>query len=529
VRVRRRSVRCPACDATWSRRGVRFCGHCGAATEGTIGAPPAGETTRTGPAAAVRGLARGGPRAAAAGVVGIAVVAFVALGGPSGTDLPWRTPADPPDPDIALPTPGALTPRVEPATGPPSPTTLACQPIGCEAWRLPLERPHDGWYAADELLLSFSADAATAIDLTTGAARWTRALGGLLPRTSDGTPLRDLRSGSHVTVAADGRDVAIGMDDRLALLDAAFGEPRWLARSTDGALSELSLLDGVVVGTTPARPPGSGDVDAPGVVGLVAFDRGDGTERWRRPVQATIDLSRQGLAVIDPEGRLVSYDPDDGEPRWERDLPPGTWATRAGPWLLVDVGTGHELVDPATGTVVAVLPGWLGHDVRAVGGRYISVLLPVDRARGRGASSAGAEVIAVETDGTVAWRRPVDLGAPWTCCTAIVPWNGGVLVAAAEGAGALHLDPDDGTPLTAPITLPVPEGMWASPAGRLVGWRPDGVVVAADDGRFVEVAGPELELVSLDPFVVHADGELLGLRTYLPRGGLGVRTSAATP
>jgi outer membrane protein assembly factor BamB len=435
------------------------------------------------------------------------------------------------DPGVELPVPDELP---EPIEAPPpadaaGPRAVACRPAGCEAWRRPLVWG-SAWAVDDGLLVQVGADQASAVDLRTGRDRWVSSLGSLLPRTSDGTPIRRLGGGAPLGIAIDPSDVAIGSGVRLALLDAATGATRWVARSTGWGLAEVALLPDLVLVTSTATPPVDGPDTGWWEVRLVALDRDDGTLRWQRAVRSPLelaadlgDVTTSAITAVDVDDALVGLDPVDGSVRWRRVLPDDAWATRAGPWLLVDGPDGHELLDPADGASLGALDGWLGHEVRAVGDGLVSVRYPLDRrtaTAGRGGRGPAApEVVGLASDGTVRWQRPLEIGAAWGCCTVVVPWDDGVLVAD-SGRTAVVLDPADGSILAADVDLPVPDGMWSTPAGQLVGWRSDGLVIASSNGGEVEVTGGNAELVSLDPVTVYADGELLGLRTRTGSGGM---------
>lgn len=531
----RRTIRCDGCAAVWPLAHARFCGRCGATL--TRGGPRRCRSTERAPFHHPRatGLAATAGRwsstlVALAAVGGVAVALTVAAGGPA---LDVRTTA--PDPGVELPPLDALAEPVRPA---PSIGTVAgaggptCQPAGCEAWRRPLDRS-SAWSVGHGLLVQVGADQATAVDLRTGRERWDVSLGSLLPRTSDGTPLRRLDGGAPLGIAIDADAVAVGTGDRVTLLDGATGRTRWVVRSTGWGLAELALLPEVVLVTSAATPPAGDDHAAPWEVRLVALDRVAGTVRWQRAVRSPLaapGASREPIAVIDQAGALVGVDPADGSERWRRELLEGGWATRAGPWLLVDGPGGHRLLDPVDGTMLVALDGWLGHEVRASGDGYVSVRYPLDphRSTGLGTRRRGApEVVALGRDGTVRWHHTLDAGAAWGCCTVIVPWDDGVLVAS-DGRDGLLLDPADGAVLASDVDVPVPEGGWSTPAGLLIARQPEGLVIASDHGGVVAVIGRRVELVSSDPATVFADGELLGLRARAG-GGLVGATGRVVP
>jgi outer membrane protein assembly factor BamB len=525
VLPRRRTIRCDACAAVWSAARVRFCGRCGGALDGR--GPTAGRHPRRDRARRSRpdATATGPTRWRSTGttvVVAVVAVGVAAAGLSLSADPTTRGSAMMGDPDVILPPAREITTPVlpdaaaEPVAGP----RLTCRPAGCEAWRRPFEWG-PAWAVGHGLLVSVGADQASAVDLRTGRERWVSSLGSLLPRTSDGTPIRRLDGGAPLGIAIDAHDVAVGTGDRLALLDAAKGATRWVARSTGWGLAEVALLPELVLVTSTATPPRGGDHTAPWEVRLVAIDRADGTTRWQRAVQSPLELpvdrsdATGAIGVIDLDGGLLGLDPADGSVRWRRDLPANTWATRAGPWVLVDGPDGHELIDPTDGSSLGALDGWLGHEVRAAGDGYVSVRYPLDRrsaTAGRGDRGASTpEVVGLTADGSIRWQHPLEAGAAWGCCAVIVPWQDGVLVAGNGHAGWV-LDATDGTLLADGVHLPVRDGMWSTPAGQLVGWRSDGLVVAHDHDGVIEVTGPNAELVSFEPAVVFADGELLGLR-----------------
>jgi hypothetical protein len=557
VRIRHTTVTCSDCAASWPA-SARFCGRCGAAVTAPLAAGAPGGGARRGarpePRRAVRGVA--------VGVLVVGVVAAVALG---GGPWPGAATSSPLAVEVALPSAGSVPPAAgarladdatghaddEPSAAPvrprprldradlvltrqqaPGTRTIACVPVGCEAWRRPLDRERPPTVAAgDGLVVVVDADRATAIDAATGDERWVAPLDDLLPTTADGTRLSDLVGRDRPEVVIDGDLVLVGTLRRVAALDAIDGSRRWVARSTGWRLEELTPLAAAVV--LRGQPVPTDELDDAGrplrIVPVIALDRADGTVRWTtdehsRPRSRTaaselIDVAEAGITAV-VRGELRGHDPATGWVRWRRSWAAGAYAFRAGPWLVTEGSSGHRLLDPETGQEVADLDGYLAHGVLEVDDVTVSVLLQPE-STAAGTTSHVADIVAVAADGSIVWREPYGFAAPMRCCATLLPWEGGVAVLGLRRERELR-DLATGERRTYPQPLPLDGPAQVAQDGTLVG-EPVGDLagvpatsVVTPDGRVTHVAGRELTVVGTDPLVVRGSGELVGVGS--PRG-----------
>ena len=250
-------------------------------------------------------------------------------------------------------------------------------------------------------------------------------------------------------VAADGTVVVGTLDGRVTAYEAN-GDRRWERSTQDGLFpphandaTPFALVDDVV---SLAHPRGR----------AYAFSLADGTERWRtsvprrchRPAVAdgTVVLTSRGSRTGDDDGSpVLALDASDGSERWRTSVP-GTVSIGAG----VDgdaayVGTidgrlsAHDVADGAerwavqldgeetpwissipTAFADRVWVGTLGDGLYAVDADGVSTRLAVDAATtpavgddrlylgtsdaDSGDADANGSVVAVDPDGTVAWR-----------------------------------------------------------------------------------------------------------------------------
>jgi outer membrane protein assembly factor BamB len=469
--------------------------------------------------------------------VGLALAGVVVLG--VAFDVPGRLgpgalaagapPADPqvelprPDPGTAAgsatsPSPGVAgrTDELRPGASPDGDRALAdpgprCEPSGCIAWRWLADGTGSPRLAvADDLVLLADPNGVTGIDPATGFARWSTALPDLVPIATDGTPVVDLTGRIHLTMAFGGDVVVVATPNRVVALERTTGERRWLARSTGWSVWDVHVLDEVVVlsgSTNGGANPGPR---------LVALDLHDGSERWDHHATDVVDVSGPAVVVGGPDGALVGLEPADGSERWRLELDRTRGITREGPWLITAGTAGHRLLDPASGDELASFDRFLAHAVTEVDGLYVTVLLPGDVPRTRRRADPTPELVALRPDGEVVWRTPYGFAAPWRCCSAIVPWDGGVAVIGRDGTyevrdvrtGALR----ETAPLDGLTGRVVP-----GPDGTLVAETGDGLLLLAPDGPPVRVDATGLRIEHRDPLVVSVGPELIGLRPRAAR------------
>jgi hypothetical protein len=148
------------------------------------------------------------------------------------------------------------------------------------------------------------------------------------------------------------------------------------------------------------------------------------------------------------------------------------------------------LVDAPDGTVLTELPG-TARSTLDIDGRVI-VLLEDDQP-----NATSWEAVAVDPDGTLAWRLPVEPGGDDECCPSILDLDGrSVRISAGPRAPALVIDVRDGTvrsddPLA---TTPSVDIVQQEQIGRgLLITYPDnaaGYIVRDGKGRSVQITAP---------------------------------------
>jgi outer membrane protein assembly factor BamB len=386
-----------------------------------------------------------------------------------------------------------------------------CDPDGCIVWRwLAAGSRSPRLAVADDLVVLAEPNGVTGIDPVTGQARWSTALPDLVPIATDGTPVIDLTGRVPLTIAF-GEDVAVvATPNRVVALERATGERRWVARSTGWNVWGAHVLDEVVVLSTSTDRGGS---PAPRIV---ALDLGDGSERWDHSPTNLVDISDQAVVVGGLDGALVGLEPSDGSERWRLSFDRTRGITREGPWLIVAGTTGHRLIDPASGEQLASFDRFLAHAVTEVDGLHVTVLLPGDVPRTRRRADPTPELVALHPDGEVVWRTPYGFAAPWRCCAAIVPWDGGVAVIGRDGThevrdsrtGALR----DAAPLDALIGQ-----VQTGPDGSLLTETGNGLLLLSPGEPPTRIDATGLRIERTDPLVVSVGPEVIGLRPWVAR------------
>jgi outer membrane protein assembly factor BamB len=301
----------------------------------------------------------------------------------------------------------------------------------------------------EDVTVIVSGDDLVAIDLAEGEERW---------RTSPFVGARSVRA------ANDGELLIAAVAGGLSAVELATGATRWSTPFTDvtDAVTETTVHQGT---TSIAPVPvwvGDGGVLARDPTGRMrAFDREDGARRWVEPAgtETTVASSR-GLLTVGRDG-LRLWHPDDPDPRWQRSgadlrLHPVAGAPArarppepvAGPLPLT---SGRWLVDLEGG--MAALPSAGPVEVALAGELAVVTIWPDDAAVGAEVdeeyqSLVRATVTAFDARGERRWQHD-DLPLP--CCTvrAVPAVDGELALAATEQDGTvdamvLVLDAADG-------------------------------------------------------------------------------------
>lgn len=516
-----RQVVCPGCQRRWPRATTRFCGHCG------------GQVTSA-PADAARGRDGRWHRTLALAVAApvLLVGAWTVWSG-GGVALPVAALVDPAAATaVTLPSGPVPTPQAAAAAGTrlgaaaagslaggdatSLPTgDLRCLPDGCVRWTRPLDPDGTAVHVTGDLALLVRPGEVEALDAASGAPRWSWELTGLIALTGDGTPITGPDGALRLVVERDGDEVVLATPGTVALLDAADGRERWRRTPTGWDVWAVSVTTERVVLTASISRGGGPDPR------IVVLDRRTGDLVWDQIAKRLVAVTDDTVVLRPADGQLIGLDTRTGAPRWERQEPPDAPVTAAGPWLLAAGEGGHRLLDPRDGQVLAELDGFLAHDLLPVAGDassppgVVSVLLPPEPPPTRRRADPSPQLVRLDPDGSVRWRRPYAIGAPWRCCAGIVARDGQVVVIGRDGDVAAH-DPVDGRELE-PQRLPGFGGpvvgsdrMLAGPGVAGLDVDPSLTVVGPED-RTIYLSGPELELLHLDPLVVRTATAISGV------------------
>lgn len=468
-----------------------------------VPAPPPGDATT----AFRRGRRRRRVRQVAGVAAAVSVVAVLGVGvgslvgGPTLPDITDRPPTPAP-PEVE-----ERADRGEGEAAQPSADEISCAPVGCEVWRRPLDGvpPVPQWVAGDPVVIED--EQLVGLDPHTGAVRWQLPIDDEL-RARQGGPV-DLSLGRMLLTGND-ELVAIANTQGVQLVGQS-GQTQW-ARSLPAERAHLSWLHVtatslVVVHEFPPDLAGSSELadgdEVPLEVVITVLDTRDGQLRWSREgSQSVFSLptladQEELLLVEDDTGTISALDLTSGEPRYE--LPGGAdrWPYHAGGILTIgefdaSAADTSRLFEAADGTVRAELPGSL-RALLDMDGRVI-VLLEHDDAE---QPEASREAVAVEQDGSVAWRHPVEPGDG--CCPSILDLDGHVVrISDGPRAAALVVDTRDGSLRTDDPIGPGPGGPVDTQGqhGRhLLIERPEpadapGFVLRDRSGRWMEIRGP---------------------------------------
>lgn len=335
----------------------------------------------------------------------------------------------------------------------PAADARGCEPDGCEAWRTRLGS--GGVLVADDLIVHTSASDVQAVDVATGATRWSWRYAELgIPPIVDGAQPHRIGYGRVAVTFADGG---------LQLRDLATGRRAWHVDLELDHIDQVAAHGEVVVL--------AGWTQLTREVQVIALAAATGEERWRQRVDRAVSIDADPLLLLDTQRAvLVGADPDTGQLRWARpaDGPLSALAGDHAHALVSPVGV--EAIDPDTGETLLRLPRPVTHagPTRLVG-RLLLTNLPAsgglsgpDRAEVRfgdvvsgttgtlaqvtGLAAVDDMVVVVQqngteltllglaADGTPRWERPA-LAPDDVCCWIATP------------------GPDDGTVLIVPPSL----------------------------------------------------------------------------
>ena len=534
---------CQTCGAAVPGGAARFCGRCGATFEATDSSdsdtsadgapspPPPRRPAWTGLVALV-----------AVVTVGLIAAGLLHAGGP-GSDL---------DEPEGLGTDEVLgigpdTPRTEPRDGAQpgrpgaDPGPLRCEPDGCDAWQLPA--PSGEVAGSAGVLYAVDADALIARSGLFGTERWSRSLLDLAPVTGDGDAIAGLEAADEPALVRADPDGVVVVTPHAIVRHDRQGTRRWQNRLGSWSVWETEAVDGRHLVTRSRSSEGGvpfGRVDV--------LDLDDGSERWTRQVTQVHGSNDELLVAGGLAGEVAAFDLDDGSSRWNLTVSRQVAIRIVGPVVHLDpmfpeARPRGRLLDAATGTTPTHLAGGVLHPPAWLGDRLVTVLQ--GPAADDGISEAGARVVALEADGSLAWVHDLagaDGADPEHALStaALYGLDGGSRVDVEVGGERISLRVTDGAVLARGRTgVPDPAtdtaidtGIAPSigtnvPGHATSGWRmaPDGLAVRetvdrlqvrARDGTVITVRGPGPALVATDPVVVRGGSRLLGLRVDGP-------------
>jgi hypothetical protein len=345
----------------------------------------------------------------------------------------------------------------EAALAPFDPDRVACAPAGCEVWRRPLDvrwgrAGLPQWVAGSPVVIED--DHLVGVDLESGADRWKLKIEGPLRAREDG-PV-DLTMG-RLKLAGNDELVALATTEGVQLVAQA-GETRW-ARSlpADGAhllwvhVTETSVLVAHESAPVLGDPQDDGnDAEVPLDVTITVMDARDGQLRWSQggfhhlfPLPTVAD--QEDLLLVGADDVVHALELATGEPRYELSGGMDLWPHHhAGGLISIDdVGAAtSSLISASDGTVQVELPG-TARSVQAIDGRVIA-LLELD---GADRAAPSREAVAIDPDGSIAWRHPVErargLGR---CCASILEIDGRwARISDGPGATAIVVEARSGT------------------------------------------------------------------------------------
>lgn len=348
-------------------------------------------------------------------------------------------PREPTDSPSASPTGGGTNdPRTEPSSTPPDDL-----PEWKPAWTRSVEErhvlgldTHDGAVYAS-LSSEGGPSAVAALDPTDGTELWRTSTPGEL----EGRTYAESNDGDDqwgVTVTDDRVFAVTGHADEyertaLRALDRATGEVGWSMRH-ERSLAVRGVHDGTVYVTSREffEPEHSHDTpEEPLPTELFAMDVADGTLRWSYPFAGVADVAVSPGGVVVAAGTGLTCLDHDGSKRFDVDTGTEGRALAATADRVFFLGEDDTMGRPVHGYAFDGTPEWGERR------RVRDVLL--DRDRGR-LYAAGDVTLAVEADGSLAWRAPVQSGNPLLFDTA-----GETLYTRGDGSSAEALALPDGS------------------------------------------------------------------------------------
>lgn len=416
-------------------------------------------------------------------------------------------------------------------------TSLACEPVGCELWRVDdvSVRPV---LVSDTVVVSLGRDEVVGYDTGDGRDLWRFDVPGEI--NPNAAALSDHGLAMVVTEPDGGKTV-------VAVHDPTDGTRRFevpLDGSAGSSRTQLAWMDGhlIVVGSPRA---GNTDGDATGP-SVQAFSP-DGTVEWSRaPTGAPRVLVDDPPAILLLESGVTRLDPTGGGDRWRVPAPlaslstdgdqlltvdevSGTvsvidFATGAtsqsmvvegarnafflGPWVAVDIGDELRLHDPADGAELFRRPTD-GEDQRpparpsavAVGGRVAVMGLDIPE-------GDGVELATYTSDGELEASVDLPFDDPPVRPVLLESAGDDVVHIASRGG------PGDGLVVTVDLgsqqVTDVQEGRWALRRdGLLLVGVDQGVRLISPHGEMLARHAPHV--ASTDPLVVHGAGGILRL------------------
>ncbi len=550
---------CQTCGAAVPASAARFCGRCGATFEADDPSdvdPPAGAASSTTPPG----------RTARAGLVAVVTVGLIAAAllnaggmgsnldepGTTGSEQPLPGPGGAPDLDDpdGLGTDEVLgigpdTPRADPRNGARrgrphvDPGPLRCEPDGCDAWQLPA--PSGEVAGSGGVLYAVDAEELIARSGLFGTERWSRSLLDLAPVTGDGDAIAGLEAADEPALVRADPDGVVVVTPYAVVRHDRQGARQWQTRAGSWPVWEAEAVDGRYLVTRSRSSEGGVPF---GRVGVLDLD--DGSERWSRQVTQIHGSNDELLVAGGLAGEVAAFDLDDGSSRWNLTVSQQVAIRVLGPVIHLDpmfpeARPRGRLLDASTGATPTHLAGGVLHPPARFGERLVTVLQGTTTDGGD--PEAGARVVALEADGSLAWVHDLagaDGADPPHALTtaALYGLAGGSRIEVEVGTERISLRIADGEVLARGLTdVPDPATAIGPEIAPRVGtnvpghatsaWRvaPDGfsvresadqLQVRAPDGAVITVRGPGPVLVATDPVVVRGGSRLLGLRVGDP-------------
>lgn len=334
----------------------------------------------------------------------------------------------------------------------------------------------------------------------------------------------------QLAVREDG-SVVLRWLDRLALLDDE-GELTWEVPAEDRTFRYAEVVDDLIVvlrddlpwpeGTTGPRP-------SPDPILVSVLDADDGAELWTRYTLSPHDATDDSLLVTSLDGSIEMVDLRTGATRWQR----GRSASEriqstVGPWVILARPDRAVLLDTATGAEVATRDrAALLTPLQPIGELWVAAW--IDGTVG-GGGTANVALVGLDGEGRERWRVPLRSLGGGTCCPAAIPWVDDTIAVFDPAApaprwftitarGGLVELPDPAQPhLPLPYDLSdrihVPNG-----SDRLLQRSEDRVALLSVDGQVRVQGSRDLEVVSVDPFVVFQRREVLVSHPVTPPEG----------